>query len=90
MRLYAKFIAPTFIHHNQGFKGDRESLNRYGTGARREPQQAHRRQARLEDGDFVITPSLVVQTTRRVLGRRSLTCSDSGNQVVELWDLGQL
>ena len=89
---YAKLIAPEFIHHNQYFKGDRESLKMAMTEAHAtSPNKRIDIKRVFEDGDFVITLSQVV--------RGNPTDPDvavvhifkfEGNKVVELWDLGQL
>ena len=89
---YARFIAPGFIHHNQYFKGDRESLKSAMAEAHaKSPNKLVDVKQVFEDGDFVITHS-------RVVGGNP---SDpdvavvhifrfKGDKVVELWDLGQL
>jgi predicted SnoaL-like aldol condensation-catalyzing enzyme len=89
---YAQFIAPDFVHHNQYFKGDRESLKSAMAEAHeKSPNKLIDVKQVFEDGDFVITHSLVV--------RSSPTEPDVavvhifkflGDKVVELWDLGQL
>ena len=89
---YAKFIAPTFIHHNQYFKGDRESLKSAMAQAHAaSPNKLIDVKRVFEDGDFVITLSLVVRNNP---SEPDVAVAHvfrfSGNQVVELWDLGQL
>ena len=89
---YARFIAPDFMHHNQYFKGDRESLMLAMAEAHeKSPNKLIDVKQVFEDGAFVITHSLVV--------RRNPSDQDvavvhvfkfDGDKVVELWDLGQL
>jgi predicted SnoaL-like aldol condensation-catalyzing enzyme len=89
---YAKFISASFIHHNQYFRGDRESLKLAMVEAHeKSPNKLIDVKQVFEDGDFVITHSLVV--------RRNPSDQDiavvhifkfEGDKVVELWDLGQL
>jgi predicted SnoaL-like aldol condensation-catalyzing enzyme len=89
---YAKFISASFIHHNQYFRGDRESLKlAMAEVHEKSPNKLIDVKQVFEDGDFVITHSLVV--------RRNPSDQDiavvhifkfEGDKVVELWDLGQL
>src|SRR5437867_8806584 len=89
---YARFIARDFVHHNQYFKGDRESLKSAMAEAHeKSPNKLIDVKQVFEDGDFVITHSLVV--------RRDPSDQDvvvvhifrfEGDEVVELWDVGQL
>lgn len=89
---YAKFIAPKLIHHNQYFKGDRQSLKTAMDDAHKtSPNKLVDVKRVFEDGDFVITHSLVV--------RGNPSDPDivvvhifrfEGDKVVELWDLAQL
>ena len=88
---YKRFIAPDFIHHNQYFRGDRESLKSAMAEAHAtSPNKLIDVKRVFEDGDFVITHSLVV--------RGNPVDPDvavahifrfAGDKVVELWDLGQ-
>src|SRR4051812_47191714 len=59
---YDKFVAPNFIHHNQYFKGDRQSL----LVAMEEASKTHANNAidvkhTYQDGNIVITHSLVTR-----------------------------
>ncbi len=88
---YARFIAPEFVHHNQYFKGDRESLKNAMTEAHtRSPNKLVEVKRVLEDGEFVVTHSLVV---RKDPSEPNIAVVHifrfKGDQVVELWDLGQ-
>lgn len=89
---YAKFIAPEFIHHNQYFKGDRESLKAAMAEAHaKSPNKLIDIKRVLEDGDFVVTHSLVVRGNP---AEPDIAVAHifrfEGDKVVELWDLGQL
>jgi predicted SnoaL-like aldol condensation-catalyzing enzyme len=89
---YARFIAPAFIHHNMYFKGDRESLKSAMAEAHaKSPNKRIDVKRVFEDGDFVITHSLVV---RQDPAEPDIAVVHifrfSGDKVVELWDLGQL
>jgi len=88
---YAKFIAPDFFHHNQYFKGDRQSLLTA-------MEDAHKSQANqsvevkqiFEDGDFVITHSRVTRADPQQAPIAVVHIFRfKGDRVVELWDLGQ-
>ena len=89
---YAKFIAPGFIHHNQYFKGDRESLKQAMAGAHAQsPNKLVGVKRVLEDGDFVVTHSHVVRANP---GEPDIAVVHifkfEGDKVAELWDVGQL
>ena len=89
---FAKFIAPSFIHHNQYFPGDRESLKSAMAEAHRaSPNERIDVNRVLEDGDFVVTHSLVARSTP---GEPDIAVVHifrfEGDKVAELWDLGQL
>ena len=87
---YDKYLRQDFRHHNAHFKGDRESLK----GAMEEAQQKHPNKIlnikmALEDDDRVAVLSHVKQNPQdRGAGVVHIFRFD-GNQVVEMWDLGQ-
>ena len=89
---YAKFIAPDFMHHNQYFKGDRESLKSAMAEAHAtSPNKLFDVKRIFEDGDFVITHSLVVRSKPSDPDVAVVHIFRfEGDKVVELWDLGQL
>jgi len=89
---YAKYIAPSFIHHNQYFKGDRESLKAAMAEAHaKTPNKLIDVKRVFEDGDFVITHSLVVRGNPSEPDVAVVHIFKfDGDKVVELWDLGQL
>lgn len=89
---YAQFIAPPFIHHNPYFKGDRESLKTAMAEAHAaSPNKLIDVKRVFEDGDFVITHSLVVRANPSDPDVAVVHIFRfEGDKVVELWDVGQL
>ena len=89
---YAKFIAPSFVHHNQYFKGDRESLKMAMAEAHeKSPNKLIEVKQVFEDGNFVITHSRVVRVNPDEPEIAVVHIFKfKGDKVVELWDLGQL
>jgi predicted SnoaL-like aldol condensation-catalyzing enzyme len=89
---YTKFIAPGFVHHNLYFKGDRESLKSAMTEAHAtSPNKLIDVKRVFEDGDFVITHSLVVRGNPADPDVAVVHIFKfDGDKVVELWDLGQV
>ena len=88
---YDRFIAPRFLHHNQYFKGDRASLmNAMEEGHKASPNKSLKVKQIFEDGDTVITHSLV---TRKNAGELPIAVVHffrfKNKKIVELWDLGQ-
>jgi predicted SnoaL-like aldol condensation-catalyzing enzyme len=88
---YDKFVAPNFIHHNQYFKGDRQSLLTAMEEAHKtHPNKSIEVKHIYEDGDIVITHSLV---KREKSNQPDVAVVHifrfEGDRVVELWDLGQ-
>ena len=88
---YDKFIAPNFIHHNQYFKGDRQSLmNAMAEAHKMSPNKSIDIKHAYEDGDTVITHSMVI---RKDPSKQPIAVVHifrfKNDKVVELWDLGQ-
>jgi predicted SnoaL-like aldol condensation-catalyzing enzyme len=88
---YDKFIAPWFIHHNQYFKGDRQSLMTAMEEAHTmSPNKSIEVKRVFEDGDTVITHSLVM---RKDASKPPIAVVHifrfENDRVAELWDLGQ-
>ena len=88
---YDQYIAPSFIHHNQHFKGDRQSLlNAMEEASKATPNKSIEVKRVYEDGDTVITHSVV---TRQGPGAPPIAVVHifrfERDRVVELWDLGQ-
>lgn len=89
---YERFIAKNFIHHNQYFKGDRQSLMTAMEEAHKSsPNKSIDIKFTYEDNDTVITHSLV---TRKGSDQPDIVVVHifkfEGSKVVELWDLGQM
>lgn len=86
---YDQFIATDFIHHNQYFKGDRNSLLQAMKQAHeKNPNKVIEIKKAYEDGDTVITHSLVVQGGMEIAVVHIFKFKNQ--KVVELWDLGQV
>lgn len=88
---YEKYIAQDFIHHNQYFKGDRDSLMKAMEEASvKSPNKSIEIKKCYQDGDTVITHSLVqVQDKSRPSVAVVHISKIKDNKIVELWDLGQ-
>ena len=87
---YDKFISPGFTHHNQYFKGDRQSLITAMEAAREKaPNKALEIKKAYEDGDTVITVSHVKQKPDDTGVAVVHIFRFEGSQVAELWDFGQ-
>ncbi|MCG6167350.1 nuclear transport factor 2 family protein [Leptospira sanjuanensis] len=89
---YEKYIATNFIHHNQYFKGDRNSLLTAMEEAHKSsPNKTIEVKQVFEEGNTVITHSLV---TRQNPAEPDIAVVHifrfEGDLVAELWDLGQL
>ena len=88
---YDKFTAANFIHHNQYFKGDRESLMKAMEEAhKKSPNKSIEVKHVYQDGNTVITHS---QVSRRDPKAAPIAVVHifrfENNRVVELWDVGQ-
>jgi predicted SnoaL-like aldol condensation-catalyzing enzyme len=88
---YDLYVAPSFIHHNQYFKGDRQSLlTAMQEASRTGPNKSIDIKHVYEDGDTVITHSLV---TREDLEAPEIAVIHifrfEQDRIAELWDLGQ-
>lgn len=89
---YDQFIANNFIHHNQYFKGDRNSLLTAMEEAHKaSPNKRIEIKQCFEEGDTVITHSLVVRQNSEEPNIAVVHIFRfEGDKVAELWDLGQL
>lgn len=86
---YDRFVDGDFVHHNQYFKGDRESLLKAMEEAHRSsPNKSVEIKKTYEDDDTVITHSLVRQENQDIAVVHIFRFA--GEKIVELWDLGQL
>lgn len=88
---YAEYVLPEFIHHNQYFKGDRESLMMAMEQAHKSsPNKKFEVRQIFEDGDFVITHSQVSRAEETALQIAVVHIFKfKKNKIAELWDLGQ-
>lgn len=86
---YSNFIAIDFIHHNQYFKGDRDSLMKGMMEASiHSPNKTFITKYIYEDLDRVITHSLVeVQGGVKIAVVHIFKIAE--NKIVEMWDIGQ-
>lgn len=86
---YDRFIHPDFIHHNQYFKGDRQSLLTAMEEAHKtHPNKRIDTKHVYEDGNTVITHSHVMKDSAEIAVVHIFRFQD--DKVVELWDLGML
>ena len=88
---YDRYIAPSFIHHNQYFKGDRQSLlNAMHEASKATPNKSIDIMRVNEDGDTVITHSLVTRQDPQApdVAVVHIFRYDQ-DHIVELWDVGQ-
>jgi predicted SnoaL-like aldol condensation-catalyzing enzyme len=88
---YDKFIASDFVHHNLYFKGDRQSLMlAMEEASKQSPNKAIHIKQIFEDGDRVITHSLVTREDPKEPGIAVVHIFKfKDDHIVELWDLGQ-
>jgi predicted SnoaL-like aldol condensation-catalyzing enzyme len=88
---YEQFIAPNFIHHNQYFKGDRQSLmDAMDAAHRKSPNKVIDIKQVFEDGNTVITHSRVVRENPNEPDVAVVHIFRfEGDKVAELWDVGQ-
>jgi uncharacterized protein YndB with AHSA1/START domain/predicted SnoaL-like aldol condensation-catalyzing enzyme len=87
---YDTYISPSFIHHNQYFKGDRESLRIAMTEAgRANPNKTIEIRKVIEDNGIVTTLSHVRQKPDDRGGIVVHMFRFQDGKVVELWDVGQ-
>ncbi len=89
---YDKFAAPNFIHHNQYFKGDRDSrMSAMIEAHQKSPNRLIDVKQVFEDGNTVVTHSLVV---RKNPAEQHIAVVHifrfEGDKVAELWDVGML
>ena len=89
---YDQYVAPSFIHHNQYFKGDRQSLlQAMQEASKSTPNKSIEIKHVYEDGNVVITHSLVTRQDPEAPGIAVVHIFRfEQDRVVELWDLGQL
>jgi len=88
---YDQYVAPSFAHHNQYFRGDRQSLLiAMQQASKVTPNKSIEIKHVYEDGDTVITHSLV---TRQDPDAPAIAVVHifrfEQDRIAELWDLGQ-
>ena len=88
---YDKFIAVDFIHHNQYFKGDRQTLLTAMEEAHKtSPNKSIDVKHIYEDGNKVIAHSLVTKKNSTELSIAVVHIFRfEKDRIVELWDIGQ-
>jgi len=89
---YDKFVALSFVHHNQYFKGDRQSLlNAMKDASVKSPNKSIDVKHMYEDGNTVVTHSLVTRQNPEEPGIVVVHIFRfESDQIVELWDVGQV
>ena len=86
---YDKYVSPAFIHHNQYFKGDRQSLlNAMHEAAVSSPNRSFNVKQSFVDGDRVCTFSEVVKDDMVIAVMH--ICRFEGDKIAEMWDVGQV
>lgn len=86
---YADYVSSNFTHHNQYFKGDRESLLLAMEEAHQsEPNKNIEIKQVFESGDHVITHSLVQKEKMDIVVVHIFRFE--GDKIAELWDVGQV
>jgi predicted SnoaL-like aldol condensation-catalyzing enzyme len=88
---YDQYVAPYFIHHNQYFKGDRQSLlTAMQEASKTSPNKSIEIRHVYEDGDTVITHSLVTRQDPQAPEIAVVHIFRfEHDRIAELWDLGQ-
>ena len=88
---YDQYVAPSFIHHNQSFKGDRQSLlTAMQDASKATPNKSVEVKQVLEEGDRVITHSLVTRQDPQAPEIAVVHIFRFENdRIAELWDVGQ-
>ncbi len=86
---FSAFVSADFIHHNQYFKGDRQSLiDAMKQDHQNNPNRAIRPQQVLADKDKIVVHSLVEKVDMQIAVVHIFRFSE--DKIVELWDLGQV
>lgn len=88
-KAFDQFVALGFVHHNQYFEGHREALLIAMEMAHEtSPNKSIEIKYSYEDGDTVITHSLVVKSDMEIAVVHIFKFQN--NKIIELWDLGQI
>ena len=90
-KAYDQYVAPSFIHHNQHFKGDRQSLlTAMQEASKATPNKSIDIRHVYEDGDTVITHSLVTRQDPQAADIAAVHIFRfEGDRIAELWDVVQ-
>jgi predicted SnoaL-like aldol condensation-catalyzing enzyme len=88
---YQQYVSPSFIHHNQYFKGDRQSLlTAMQEASKTSPNKSIEIKRIYEDGDTVITHSLVSRQDPKAPDIAVVHIFRfEHDRIAELWDVGQ-
>ena len=88
---YDQYVAPSFVHHNQHFKGDRQSLlTAMQEASKAMPNKSVDIKHVHEDGDTVITHSLVSRQDPRATDIAVVHIFRfEDDRIAELWDVGE-
>ena len=88
---YDQYVAPSFIHHNQYFKGDRQSLlTAMHEASTTSPNKSIQIKRIYQDGDTVVTHSLVTRQDPQAPAIAVVHIFRfEHDRIAELWDLGQ-
>jgi predicted SnoaL-like aldol condensation-catalyzing enzyme len=87
---YARYVSPTFRHHNPFFRGDAKSLREaMQENAQKNPNKLLEIQRALQDADLVAVHSRVRQNPQDRGGAVVHLFRFRENRIEELWDIGQ-
>ena len=87
---YARYVSPTFRHHNPYFRGDAKSLQEaMQENAQKNPNKIFEIQRALQDGELVAIHSRVRQNPQDRGGVVVHLFRFRENRIEELWDVGQ-
>lgn len=86
------FVASSFVHHNQFFRGDRESLlMAMEEAGKATPNRTIAIKRLIEDGDTVVAHSLITRqdpAADRIAAVHIFRFKEE--RITELWDVGQV
>ncbi|MBI2519744.1 MAG: nuclear transport factor 2 family protein [Bdellovibrio sp.] len=87
---FEKYIDPNFQHHNQYFRGDRESLRlAMKENAITMPNKSFATKMVLEDGAIVVTYSHVIQKPSELEIAVVHIMRFQDDRIIEMWDVEQ-
>ena len=87
-KAYEQYVAQNFIHHNQYFKGDRQSLlEAMEEASKSSPNKKFEVKQVVEEADKVITYSHVIKNDMEIAVVHIFRFEN--DKIVELWDVGQ-